>query len=616
MSYAAKRKNRISIQAAQHLIPIPVWVGISALLSGYGVASLFSDGKTLLWLFLLTAVITAAVNALMYVDRLRNGPVAPYILLTGAFIIGFALSFWWTLLALPLCVLAPVLASFYQNRRLVRNSSFIAVLMLVLIPLLSYLWGFGTFREGIRTPNDITSLLSFLSPLFLSLSVICVTVISVSVYTSRLTAYQRNMAKTIAKDDQLGVFNKSQFQIKLKYRLNMDTVGDYYLLVTDIMKFRVFNDMFGHDAGDKLLHSLAELLVEQAGPDGIVGRLADDHLICLIPKPNYNEEYLRSHMFHSNSLTGNTNYYIDIVCGVFEITDHRIAADIMCDRALMAARSKRAKKDGIAFYRESMLYDDRKDKEFLGELRVALEQNQFVPYLQAQCRADGSLVGAEVLTRWQHPTMGIVLPDSFVPLCEEHSLISILDKNIWEKACETLVDWDRRGFAGHSLSVNISPVDLYELDVFEEITAMLSRHGLTRDRLRLEITETATMRDSERLFSTIRKLREGGFTVEIDDFGSGYSSLGMLSDVEIDAVKLDRSFVMRLDQNNSHAQQVLSTVSALARSLNTKALVEGVETSEQIQILTELGYEYFQGYYFSRPCSVAEFERKFFHTAS
>ena len=604
MNVSEQNRYKVTGYIAYHLLPVSALFVICSLVSLFGEVDLFPNEASA-WVCFAAALIAVLLPMLsMLLMRFGAPKLFGHAIMLGALAEAALTTIFFGLCALPLFILPMILSIYYQKRRMTKYASAVGASLIPVSALISYFCKTGTFYSGAEKSD--AAFYVELAALFVILISECAAVVSVSVYSIKLTNFQKSLASTVAKDERLGVFSRGQFQLTMKQRLER---GDM-LVVTDIVKFSVFNELFGHEAGDKLLKGIADLLIKYTGENGIVGRLGDDHLIFLIQKGAYDPEKLVSMLFHNEELAGNLHYTVDIICGVYEITDGRISAEVMCDRALMAVHSQKAKTEGLAVYRESMLYDARKSKEFLAELKTALDQNQFILFLQPQCTSDGTVTGAEVLSRWQHPDRGIVHPSVFIPICEEYGLISRLDLDIWEKAAETIADWNARGKKELSLSINLSLVDLYEMDVYKELLGITKKYKIDPKRLHLEITETGLMKDLKRMVEIIENLRGAGFIVEIDDFGNGNSSLGMLSEIEVDAIKLDISFIKRLE-TGKNAVTVLKIITELVKSLGTLPIVEGVENKEQLKILTEIGYEHFQGYYFGKPMSVSEFEEKF-----
>ena len=205
-----------------------------------------------------------------------------------------------------------------------------------------------------------------------------------------------------------------------------------------------------------------------------------------------------------------------------------------------------------------------------------------------------------------------MLPGVFIEPFERNGMIVKLDLHVWELACRQLREWKDRGFADRYISVNISSKDFFFVDIYKEFTTLVERFGISPGNIKLEITETAVMTDLPKQLALIRKLREAGFIVEMDDFGSGYSSLNMLKDIQLDVLKIDMDF-LRQSENEERSRTILKTVVALSRELGVPVITEGVETKDHVDFLTRIGCDIFQGFFFARPMKVADYEKKYFN---
>ena len=307
-----------------------------------------------------------------------------------------------------------------------------------------------------------------------------------------------------------------------------------------------------------------------------------------------------------------TEFSLNASAGVFRIEDRALSVPLMCDRALMALRTvKNSYTDKVALYSEDMRLELLEEQSLTGDMDEALALGQFVVYFQPQVNYDeGRLIGAEALVRWQHPTRGLIPPNKFIPLFEKNGFISKLDGFVWERSCAYMRKWlDCKGtLLPVSVSVNISRVNIYSKDLCADLLELVKKYGLPPDSLRLEITEGVYMEDSRQLAKVVGELQAAGFTVEMDDFGSGYSSLNMLKDVPVDLLKLDMRFLSS-SRDEARSGNILSSVIRMAHWLRLPIITEGVETRAQADYLKNLGACYMQGYYFGRPMPAEDFEK-------
>ena len=228
-------------------------------------------------------------------------------------------------------------------------------------------------------------------------------------------------------------------------------------------------------------------------------------------------------------------------------------------------------------------------------------------YLQPQVSTEGKILGGEALVRWQHPVKGMIAPIAFIPVFEKNGLISDVDKYMWESACKQLRKGKDEGKDDLYISVNIAPRDFYLLNIYQVFTELVNKYDIAPQNLKLEITETAVVIDLQRQMELIERLRRIGFVVEMDDFGSGYSSLNMLKDIHVDVLKIDMAF-LRKAEDEERSKKILQMIISLSGQLGMPVITEGVETAEQVEILTGMGGDMFQGYYYAKPMEVEKFE--------
>ena len=246
----------------------------------------------------------------------------------------------------------------------------------------------------------------------------------------------------------------------------------------------------------------------------------------------------------------------------------------------------------------------------MGEFDRALEQGEFCMFLQPQIASDGRLLGAEALVRWQHPERGVVFPGDFIGVFEKTGLIYRLDRYMWELAADKLREWKEQGRENLYISVNISAKDFYYIDLYSELTGLTEKYGIAPKNLKLEITETVLMTEMQNQTELLERLRRYGFQIEIDDFGSGYSSLNMLKNIDVDVVKIDMGFLDKTERVE-RGTSILNSIILLIKNLGMGVITEGVETKEQVDSLMGMGCHMFQGYYFDKPMPIEVFEEKY-----
>ena len=417
-----------------------------------------------------------------------------------------------------------------------------------------------------------------------------------------------NKDKYKATHDKLtGLYNSDYFCDRVEEILKENPDTDYYILCSDVQDFKLINDSFGKVVGDKVLNSIAWKLREKISKSTLYCRLSGDKFCILTEKDKFDEELFKS-IAKEVSMSDGIHYPINMQIGVYYIEDRKLSPSMMIDRAGMAiSKNKEDYQNKIFYYDDKIRELKYWEQRLSGELDSALLDNQLMVYLQAQCDSEGIVIGAEALVRWIHPSEGVMPPYRFIPLFEKNGLISKVDLFVWEEAAKLLRKWREEGKGEYYISVNISPADFYFLDIYKELVRIVEKYVIDPKRLKLEITETVIMKDVESRLMIVEKLRDYGFTVEMDDFGSGYSSLNMLKDISVDVLKLDMGFLYKT-KDEEKSRKIIGMIVQLSKALEMPVICEGVETQSQFEFLRNIKCDYFQGYLFAKPVSVKEFE--------
>ena len=423
--------------------------------------------------------------------------------------------------------------------------------------------------------------------------------------------YYEMRLKMAEHDDLTDLYNKQKFYKCVRERLDDDPEGSYAIIMWDTDNFKIFNDTLGVEAGDKLLRDIADALRETSSEDTIYARYeADKFVICAKTDAGRIQKSVDTALEWFENY--HTFFKLTGRIGIYVIEDTSLEVSIMCDRALLAIRSiKESYTTRVAYYDNKIRDKIIEEQELSNDMNQALANDEFVLHFQPQYNyATNELVGAEALVRWQHPTKGLLYPDSFIPLFERNGFISALDKYVWEKSCQYLHSWlnNNKKMVPVSVSVNISRRDIDNPELCDELTALVKKYGLPKSSLKLEITETAYVDNPEHLIELVGEPQDRGFTLEMDDFGSGYSSLNTLKDVPVDVLKLDTKFLSK-SKDDSRRGNILSSVIRMAHRLNLPVIAEGVETKEQADYLKSIGCHFMQGYLFSRPMPADDFEK-------
>ena len=411
------------------------------------------------------------------------------------------------------------------------------------------------------------------------------------------------------RDPLTGLFNKNAFIANVRETLNSEPEKSFEIIRFDIDRFKAYNDIFGISAGDTLLRSAAKSKPLRI-PDALFTAHIDADHFAVFAEAGHGTADKLYEGFRKWLENYSPIFKITTSFGVYRIDTPSDDIALMCDRALLALRTVKEKYDGkIAIYDDSMRQKLRDEQTMADEMEAALNREQFVIYFQPQVNYEnGRLIGAEALVRWKHPTRGLIYPDTFIPLFEKNGFITRLDRYVWERSCRYMKEW--REMLGKdipiSVSVNISRVDVYNEDICDTLCHLIKKYNLPPSSLHLEITESAYMQFPEQIIKVVTNLQKHGFCVEMDDFGSGYSSLNTLKDVPVDLLKLDVRFLTESD-DNSRGGNILSSVIRMAHWLKLPVLAEGVETKAQAEYLNSLNCFYMQGYYFNRPMPAESF---------
>ena len=416
-----------------------------------------------------------------------------------------------------------------------------------------------------------------------------------------------------ATHDRLtGIYNRDYFYERVNETVRKNPDAEYCMVCSDIKDFKLVNDIFGINKGDEILTAIAKAMMNlSTGKDTIYGRLSGDRFAIFMQRRLFRKEIFLNAIDSLSNLLGSTTYKLHVQVGVYDIVDKDIEPSVMCDRAYMAITTiKSSLTTIIAHYNDDIREATLEEQKVTGEFSEALGAGQFCFYLQPQVSVKGKVLGGEALVRWIHPERGLVPPNDFIPVLERTGFICRLDMYTWELACQKLREWHDKGYTDYHISVNISPKDFFFTDVYKTFTELVERYRIPPKSLRLEITETAIMTDFKKQVVLIQRLREYGFCVEMDDFGSGYSSLNMLKDMSVDTLKVDMEF-LRKTENPERTRTILKMIVSLSKQLGMEVITEGVETKEHVDFLTEIGTDVFQGYYFAKPMPVSEFEKRY-----
>lgn len=411
-------------------------------------------------------------------------------------------------------------------------------------------------------------------------------------------------------DSLTKAYNRYGFYKNAQKLIKEHTDTEYCLILSDIKSFKLINEIYGENIADKILIDEVNIIRQKMKCNSVLGRLNGDIIAMVIPKEYLSEKEFSDMIKLLSDRYSNKNFRLHIYLGVYYIKDVNETIRQMVDKvSLVIMKSKGNMSNYILYYDENSYRNDIFKQQLIGEFETALNENQFCMYLQPQTDKDGNMLGAEALIRWNHPNMGLIMPGAFIECFEDAGLIYRLDNYIWEEAAKQLKIWKDSGY-NYYISVNISAKDFYHIDVYQTFKNLVSKYGIDTDKLHIEITETALSEDKQAAHKTIERLHDEGFIIEIDDFGSGYSSFNFLKDVCADVIKIDRVFLKK-SSHEERGEQILRSIISLSHDIGMDVITEGVENVDQLSMLAKMNCDWFQGYYFSKPITVGDFEEKY-----
>ena len=411
-------------------------------------------------------------------------------------------------------------------------------------------------------------------------------------------------------DSLTGLYNRETFYMEAKLLLGARYNTKYSIVCMDISCFKIINDLFHADTGNLILRTAADYFKEKLNPRTSLSCRADaDHFVLCVPSEELEiEQIIKELDMRIQALRISHN--ILFFAGIYPVDNVNLPIDQMCDRASMALRRiKGSYLTRYAYYDSKMRDQMIEELLITGNLEIALMEHQFTIFLQPIFDPHkNTVVSAEALVRWFHPVHGMVSPGKFIPVCERNGFIVRLDRFVWEEACRLQRKRLDAGKQVVPISVNLSRLNFYSLDLSEFLSMLLSKYELEPWMLKLEITESAYTDNQLQLLDMIQTFKNLGFSVLMDDFGSGYSSLNMLKDMPLDTLKVDMAFIRELEKSKRVAI-ILKFIVELAEELGMAVVVEGVETQAQADYVASLGDVAIQGYFFSRPLPIPDYEK-------
>ncbi len=420
-----------------------------------------------------------------------------------------------------------------------------------------------------------------------------------------------NLIKFYDTDALTGLLTKDAFTRETQKLLKKYPNETFIFMRYDIDKFQTVNSLFGYDEGDKLILYCAQELkkAQDITPESILGRI-DGDIFCFCSKVSASEKLTPTVNGIEQFLEGyREDYRFNISVGLYMIHDTSESLRDIYAKATLAAR--KCKDNSTLHY---ALYDEEMDKEIVNqqvlssEMHKALKSNEFVVYFQPKVDLKTQkLVGAEALVRWKHPVKGIIPPSEFIPIFYKNGFISHLDFYVFESVCASIKKWKSAGLQLIPISINLTQVSMMDISLPEKLLSVMEKYGIEKEYIHLEITEGSYSVDTEKSIKCAKQFREKGIHLEMDDFGTGISSLTMLHELPIDTLKLDLRFVKDYEESKSNAG-IIHFIVSLARQMELKLIAEGIETEHQLEFLKNIGCDIGQGFLFSKPVSEKDFE--------
>ena len=415
-------------------------------------------------------------------------------------------------------------------------------------------------------------------------------------------------------DAVTGGMNNAAFCLKLRETLKNARRNEYTVAVINIRNFKMINESFGTHEGDRTLHYCMQILRKNVKEGEIAARgNADDFFLCLKEgNRNIVAARLQEIVREINSFNENLEnpYHLSFRQGAYLIDEPDLDSTIIQDRVMTACMNQQEfGENSCVFYDICFTQKMKQEHELNAMFRGALENGDFKVYFQPKVSLeDEKTAGAEALVRWQHPEEGMISPGDFIPLFEKNGNICRLDCYVFEEVCRTIDRWRREGRKLFPVSVNLSRQHFKRNDFLNQFADVAAKYRIPEGLLELELTESIFFDDNSiaMVRESINRMHELGFKCSLDDFGSGFSSLGLLKEFDVDTIKLDRLFF--LDMSKPKAEDVVECLIDLAGRLKVKTVAEGIETQEQIDFLKQIHCDMVQGFFYSRPLRAEEFE--------
>lgn len=442
-------------------------------------------------------------------------------------------------------------------------------------------------------------------------------ILVISVFSYILITKSRNhrqIEKIMYLDDLTNIWNLNKFRLEAEKILSIPGNRTYAFIYADINQFKTINDTFGFAEGDQLLRNFANILRENIREGECCARVSADQFVLMLRYENWTQMTERTksidHQMNDLLIAENKTYRLIIIFGVYLLQDtDPLDVSLMLDLANYARRSAKITHKSLTIkYDENMRQEELQERKLANVMHAALENNEFIPYFQPKYNmADHSIIGSEALVRWIDTQKEIQYPGSFIPFFEKNGFIVEIDLCIYTNVCRIIRSWIDQGLEVKPVSCNFSRLHFRNEDFPQTLCRIADQFQVPHEYLELEITESVVMENKERVLDYLGRLKKLNFLISIDDFGSEYSSLGMLQYLTVDVIKLDRSFLQE-GIAKKRMRTIIQGIINVIHGLNISIICEGVENEEQAEMLMEMGCHRAQGFYYARPMPLEEFE--------
>ena len=431
---------------------------------------------------------------------------------------------------------------------------------------------------------------------------------------------RKKLHNLLSKDEVTGFPTRLKFSKQLSEVLKTAEPEEYSIISLDINNFRYIGDTFGEEISEHVLQVFAGHLQRTLPEDSVFCRNYADNFFVLI-RANFRpilEDYVLTATSFQEKLSEllPEHYQLEFSAGVYVIGDLSEKIDTMMENANMARHIGKygLNPNRITYFTKEMRHDSEHDKHVTLDMNRAFNEHEFEVFFQPKFNfKSGEVIGAEALIRWRHKTQGLLQPGEFVPLFEKNGFIQKIDMLVFERVCQFLDKYNKSGPGGScprpiTISCNLSRAQLYNPDVAKKYTEIARQYQIKPSKIEIELTESLMMDNKDRLLRAMNEIKNAGFEISVDDFGSGFSSLALLKDIPANVIKLDKEF-LNTKENNKKEQIIINSIIDMAKQLNITTVAEGVEDQSQSELLRAMGCDIVQGYYYAKPMPADDYEQ-------